>query len=596
MSDTPTTTSVQIPDAISVADLAKRLDLSATAVITELMKNGVMATINELIDFETAAIVGGELGFTIEHEAAETEARPNQPRGEGDDEQSGGKIQDRPPVVTIMGHVDHGKTSLLDAIRATHVAGGEAGGITQHIGAYQVTKNDRVITFLDTPGHEAFSAIRAHGARMTDVAIIVVAADDGVKPQTKEAAQHAKTANLPIIVAINKVDKPAADVNRTKQQLAEIDLTPDDWGGDVPCVEVSAKSTDGIDKLLDMILLVTDIAKPSARFDGPARGLVIESHVQTGRGSVVTLLIQEGTLSLGDYIIVGNTYGKVRSLEDYRGQKIKAATPSMPAVVLGLKELPDFGNWFEAVGTEKIARDWLAQKAKTNSVKSLMNVKSTSASDLQAAVADGKVKELMIILKTDVAGSLESITQSLKTVGNEEVRVHIVASGLGDISENDINTANASNAIILGFNVSINGSINQLAKRNGVDFKLYRIIYELLDDVRDWLNDLLPPEIIETEAARLKVLGIFKVTKDQIVTGGKVEDGKIVSGLSMHVMRAKKVIGETKLLSLQKAKAVVKQVVIGDECGLVISRFTEDELKVGDELVFYTTESRRRTL
>lgn len=592
MSETPITTSVQIPDAISVADLASKLDLSATAVITELMKNGVMATINELIDFETAAIVGGELGFTIEHEAVEAETRPNQDSTEKD----GGKIKPRPPVVTIMGHVDHGKTSLLDAIRATHVAGGEAGGITQHIGAYQVTKNDRIITFLDTPGHEAFSAIRAHGARMTDVAIIVVAADDGVKPQTKEAAAHAKAADLPIIVAINKIDKPAADVNRTKQQLAEIDLTPDDWGGEVPCVEVSAKDSAGIDKLLDMILLVADIAKPSARFDGPARGLVIESHVQTGRGSVVTLLIQEGTLSLGDYIIVGNTYGKVRSLEDYRGHKIKAATPSMPAVVLGLKELPDFGNWFEAVATEKIARDWLAAKAKTTTIKSLMNVKSTSASDLQAAVADGKVKELMIILKADVAGSLESITQSLKTVGNDEVRVRIVASGLGDISENDINTAAASQAVILGFNVSINGSINQLAKRSGVDFKIYRIIYELLDDVRDWLNDLLPPEVIETEVAKLKVLAIFKVTKDQIVTGGKVEDGKISGELKLHVMRAKKLIGEAKLLSLQKDKAVAKQVVAGDECGLVISAIKDGELKVGDQLVFYTTEQRRRTL
>ncbi len=588
MSEQETTTSVHIPDAITVADFARRLDLNSSAVITELMKNGVMATINEMIDFETAAIVGTELGFNIEHEEKVDEARPNQ------DIEESTNLKPRPPVVAVMGHVDHGKTSLLDAIRSSDVASGESGGITQHIGAYQVVKNKRTITFLDTPGHEAFSALRAHGARMTDVAIIVVAADDGVKPQTKEAAAHAKAAGVPIIVAINKVDKSDSDINRTKQQLSEIELTPDDWGGETPCVEVSAKDKNGIDTLLDMILLVADIAEPKARFDGPARGVVIESHMQSGRGPVATLLIQAGTLNLGDYLIVGNTYAKVRSLEDYLGKKIKAATPSMPVVMLGLKELPDFGNWFEVVANEKIARDWLAKKAKTNTIKSLMNVKSASSADLDAAVADGKVKELLVVLKADVAGSLESITQSLEVIGNDEVRVRVIASGLGDISENDINSATAG-AIILGFNVSISAAINQLAKRNGVEFKIYHIIYELLDDVREWLTNLLPAEVIETEVGRLKVLGIFKVTKDQIVTGGKLESGKIVTGLDLRVERNGKVLGQAKIISLQKDKQTVKQVVAGEQCGIVISNFGES-LELNDELAFYTTEKRRRTL
>lgn len=587
MSDQPTTTVVHIPSAITVSDFAKALDQSPSAIITSLMKNGVMATINELIDYDTAAIIGAELGFSIEPEAEAAELRPNQP-------ESNEKVnkQPRPPIVAVMGHVDHGKTSLLDKLRTTSVAESEAGGITQHIGAYQVTKNDRLITFLDTPGHEAFSALRAHGARMTDVAIIVVAADDGVKPQTKEAVAHAKAAQVPIVVAINKMDKPGADENRVKQQLAEIDVTADDWGGDVPCVPVSAKTGDGLEKLLDMVLLVADIADLTARTDGPARGLVIESHVQSGRGPVVTVLVQEGTLKLGDIIIVGQTYGKIRSLEDFRGAKIREATPATPAIVLGLKDTADFGDWFEAVASEKIAKEWLATRAKNQTVKSLMNIKSTTAADLSSAVADGKVKELAVIIKADVAGSLESVTSSLDAIGNDEVRVKVVAAAVGDISENDVNTAQAGHAIILGFNVSISAAINQLAKRSGVDFKLYRVIYELLDDVRSWLSELLPAEVIVTERARLKILAIFKTTKTQIVTGGEVVSGKLTPNLALKIMRGSEEIGTSKLISLQKEKQAAKEVTEGEQCGLVIANF--GELKEGDELVFFTTEEKAR--
>lgn len=588
MNPQPSKTTVHIPAVISVNDFAQKLDLSATVLITELMKNGVMATINELIDFETAAIIGSELGFEIEPEAEAAEARPNQAI-EGD-----AGSQPRPPVVTVMGHVDHGKTSLLDAIRATDVAGGEAGGITQHIGAYQVTKNNRVITFLDTPGHEAFSAIRAHGARMTDVAIIVVAADDGVKPQTKEVVAHAKAANVPIIVAINKIDKPGADINRVKQQLADIDLTPDDWGGTVPCVPVSAKTGLDIDKLLDMVLLVTDIANPAARVNGPARGMVIESHVESGRGPVVTLLIQEGTLHLSDYIVVGETYGKVRNLEDYRGGKIREATPSTPVIVLGLKNLPAFGDWFEAVESERIARDWVTKQAKTKTIKSLMSIKSSSAADLNAAVEEGKVKELALLVKADVAGSLESLSTNLENIGNSEVRVRIIGSGIGPINETDINTASAAGAMIVGFNVSISAAINQLAKRSRVEFKLYRVIYELLDDVRGWLTELLPPEIVETEIGRLEVLAIFKVSRDQIVTGGKVIAGKITPNLNLQIERKGKIIGKSKLISLQKNKQAAREIAEGEECGLVIENF--GTLEPGDNLVFIQTEQRQRQL
>lgn len=584
---TEATKTVKIAPVITVGDLATKLDMSAAQIVGELMKNGVMATVNEQIDYDTAVIIGSEFGFTIEPEPASEEERPSQGTEVVD-----GKEQARPPIVAVMGHVDHGKTSLLDAIRESDVASGEAGGITQHIGAYQVTKNNRKITFLDTPGHEAFSAIRAHGAKMTDVAIIVVAADDGVKPQTKEAIKHAQVAEVQIVVAINKIDKPEADENRVKQELSEAGLVPDDWGGNVPCVPVSAKNGQGIDKLLDVVLLVADILEPKATFKGQASGVIIESHKETGRGAVVTVLVQKGTLQLNDNIVAGRSIGKVRSLEDYRGRKIKQATPGMPAVISGLKTVPNFGDWFEIVTSEKIAKDWLARQARKDSFKSLTNVKSVSAQDINKAVIDGRVKELALVLKADVQGSLESLTESLEAIGNDEVRVKIISSGVGDISENDINTASAGNALILGFNVSIKAAVNQLAKQAGVDFRLYKIIYELLDDVRDWLSSLLPPEIIETELAKLEILGIFKVTKEQIITGGEVKSGKITPNLEVKIERAGELVGSGRLTNLQKEKQAANEIIEGEQCGLSIA--TKDEIKVGDILIFFTSEEKAR--
>jgi translation initiation factor IF-2 len=587
MSDTEK--NISLPPVVTVSDFAQRLGLGAAQVVGELMKNGVMATVNEQIDFDTAEIIAAEFGFTATPEAEQPEDRPSQKNSDVESSK-----QSRPPIIAVMGHVDHGKTSLLDALRKTDVVGGEAGGITQHIGAYQITKNDRVVTFLDTPGHEAFAALRAHGAKTCDIAIIVVAADDGVKPQTKEAIEHAKQAGVGLVIAINKIDKPGADSNRVKQELSEIGIVADDWGGDVPCVEVSAKTGDGLEKLIEVVMLVSDIAEPQAVFAGLGNGVVIESHIDTGRGPVVTLLIQNGELRVGDWMVVGKSYGKIRSLENFLGQPIKKASPAMPVVVSGLKDLPAFGDWFEEVETEKIAKDWMSSQSRKASFKSLTAAKSMNSQDIARAVIDGKIKELAVVVKADAQGSLESLTTSLEAVGNDEVRVKIIGSGVGDISETDINSANAGNAIILGFNVGISGPVNQLAKRSDVEFKLYKIIYELLDDVRDWLSTLLPPEIIETEHARLKILGVFKTTKNIVVCGGKVLSGKIIPSLDIKIISAKKEIGLGKLDSLQKNKESAKEVVEGEECGLSVE--TKTPITLGDELSFYSTETKARKL
>jgi translation initiation factor IF-2 len=580
-------TKVEVPEVISVAEFAELLGKGPAAVVGELMKNGVMATVNEQIDFDTAQIIGAELGFEVVPKPAEVEERPNEV-----DETTA--TDNRPPVIAVMGHVDHGKTSLLDAIRNAEVAAGESGGITQHIGAYQVTKNNRTITFLDTPGHEAFSALREHGAKIADIAIIVVAADDGVKPQTREAIDHAKQAGASIVIAINKIDKPGADPNRVKQELSEVGVVSDDWGGDVPCVEVSAKTGDGIPKLLDVVLLVADIVETKARSNGFGRGVVIESHLDTGKGPIVTLLVQEGTVHAGDWIIAGSSYGKIRTMDDYRGQKLKEAGPSMPAVISGLKTLPDFGNWFEQVESEKETKDWVARQQRKQSFKSVISVKSKTAEDITKAVTEGAVKELPVVIKADVQGSLESLTTAVEQVGNDEVRAKIVSSGIGDISESDIQAATAAGAIVLGFHVGINAAVNQQAKRSDVEFKLYKVIYELLDDVREWLSSMLEPEIIETENARLKILGVFKTTKDKVICGGKVISGKITPDLQIKIIRAGKEIGTGKLASLQKDKQAAKEVMQNEECGLEVN--TGKNIEMGDELLFFTTTTQARKL
>lgn len=587
-----TNNTIEIPEVITVADFAQKLNLGVAQVVGELLKNGVMATVNEQIDFETAEIIASEFGFELQLQKQEPIQRPS------DKDSSNLEVEKkpRPPIVAVMGHVDHGKTSLLDAIRQTDVAAKEAGGITQHIGAYQVTKNSRTITFLDTPGHEAFAALREHGAKTCDVAIVVVAADDGVKPQTKEAIDHAKAAQVSIVIAITKIDKSSADANKVKQELTEIGVQPDDWGGDIPCVEVSAKTSSGLDKLLDVVLLVADIIEPKAIFTGMANGVVIESHLDTGRGPVVTLLLQNGELKVGDWVVVGKSYGKIKSLEDFRSDTIKSATPAMPAVVSGLKELPVFGDWFEEVQNEKVAKDWINSQQRKASFKSLTSTKSMNSSDIAKAVIAGKLKELAVVIKADTQGSLESLISALQTIGNDEVAVKIVSSGVGDISESDINIAGASdiNAIILGFNVGVSAAVNQLAKRLGVEFKLYKIIYELLDDVRDWLSLLLEPETVETEHAKLEVLGVFKTTKKSVICGGKVISGKIIPNLDIKIISDGKEIGTGKLTSLQKNKESAKEVLEKEECGLSVD--TTTPIKVGDQLSFVSTQTTARKL
>lgn len=578
---------VEVGEVISVGEFAELLGKGPAAVVGELMKNGVMATVNEQIDFDTAQIIGAELGFDVVLAQAEAEQRPNQINDTAE-------VQPRPPVIAVMGHVDHGKTSLLDAIRNAEVAAGESGGITQHIGAYQVTKNKRVITFLDTPGHEAFSALREHGAKIADIAIIVVAADDGVKPQTREAIDHAKQAGVSIVVAINKIDKEGADPNRVKQELSEIEVIPDDWGGDTPCVEVSAKTGDGIPKLLDVVLLVADIVETKARATGMGRGVVIESHLDTGKGPIVTLLIQEGEVHPGDWVIAGSSYGKIRTMEDYKGHKIKTAGPSMPAVVSGLKSLPDFGNWFEQVASEKEAKDWVSRQDRKRSFKSVVSVKSKTAEDIASAVIEGAIKELPLVVKADVQGSLESLLTAIDQVGNDEVRAKVVSSGIGDISESDIQAATAAGALVLGFHVGISAAVNQQAKRSGVEFKLYKVIYELLDDVREWLSSMLEPEIIETENGRLEVLGVFKTTKDRVICGGRVKSGKITPGLEIRVNHKGKAIGVGKLVNLQKDKQAAKEVMQNEECGMEVA--FNKPIELGDEIIFFTTSQQARKL
>ncbi len=585
MSDQPTT-KIQVPEAIRVGEFAEKLNLPVTKIIGELMKNGVMATINEMIDYDTAAIIASDLGIEVEPEVIEEAVAPVVE-----------KVKDgenRPPVVAVMGHVDHGKTKLLDAIRQSDVASGEAGGITQHIGAYQVKRKDRWITFLDTPGHEAFSALRAHGAKMTDVAVIVIAADDGVKPQTKEAIDHAKMAGVKIVIAINKIDKEGADANRVKTQLAELGLNPEEWGGDTVVAEVSAKAGTGIDELLDLVLLVADIEELKTRKEGPSEGMVVESHLESGRGPVATLLVNNGTLKVSDYIVAGNTYAKVRSLENDRGKKIKEATGGMPAVVSGFKEAPAFGQIFYGVEAEQQAREKSTAGKRSAQAKSMVRVKKIEAQDIANAITAGKVKELNVVIKADVQGSLEALLDSLKDLRNEEVGVKVIQGGLGDISENDVNAAKTAGALLIGFNVGVNSRVKQLAGREQVQIQLYKVIYELLDNLRDVLSEMLDPEVIEHAVGTLEILGVFKVKKGSVICGGEVKDGKVEPKLQLKISHSGKEVGRGTVISLQREKQAAKEVNAGEQCGMEIA--TSATIEVGDKLEFFTTETKARRL
>jgi translation initiation factor IF-2 len=591
MSTTATTT-IEIDDMVTVGTLAEKLSIPVTGLITELMKNGVMATVNERIDFETAEIIVSELGLDlslVKKDKTETSRFSHEKVAPSK------TAITRPPVVAVMGHVDHGKTSLLDAIRSSNVASREAGGITQHITAYQVEHNKRLITFLDTPGHEAFAAIREHGAHLTDIVIIVIAADDGIKPQTVEAIRYAKKAGVKIIIAINKIDKEGADVNRIKQQLAEHEILVEEWGGDTVVQEVSAKTGKGVKELLDMLLLVTDIEELKADIDVPARGLIIESHVELGRGPVARALIEAGILKSGDFIVAGASYAKIRNLEDSDGKSLKSAPPSTPVTITGFKTLPEFGDEFKVFKNEKLAKSEVQRMLiERQGDSSKLDI---SSSDLIRLInRNNEVQELNIIVKADVQGSLTSVADSLKALGNEEVSVRFVGTGVGPINDNDLHLAVTSKAIIYGFNVSLPSSSRQQANRDKVSIRMYNVIYELIDDVKAELSNLLADEVIETSYGNLTVKGIFNTTRTEIICGGEVTKGKLRLPAIARIIRGDDVLAEVEVTNLKRGTVDAKEILEGEMCGISLKTQKKIDLVEGDKLELFSRSSVARQL
>lgn len=582
---------IVIADSITVGELAETLNIPVTTLVGELFKNGIVATINQRIDFETAQIIIEELGLDVEIQKKESAAVGRTVHQLSD------KAVERPPIVAVMGHVDHGKTSLLDAILETKTVEGEAGGITQHISAYQTVRNNRTITLLDTPGHEAFAALRQHGATLTDVVVIVVAADDGVKPQTVEAIRFARTANAKIVVAINKIDKETANPQLVKTQLAtEHDLNPEEWGGEVVMVEVSAKTGQNLDKLLDMVLLVADIEELKADIDVPAEGLVIESHMEQGRGSVVGLLVEQGELKPGHFLVAGTSYGKVRTLLDFRGKPIKSAGPSTPVTVTGFKELPQFGDEFDIVKNEKEARQ-LTEKARIERERAAASTNVTGADLLKMMSQKHETQELKVIVKADVQGSLTSVIDSLKLVETGgEINIRIIGSGVGNISENDIRLASDNETVIYGFNVDLPPAVKRLAQRDKIQVRMFKVIYELLDDARQSMEQMLAPEVRETEVGVLNVQGVFRTLKDLVIAGGEVTSGKVTPGLLVRVKRGDEQIAEVEITSVQRQQQEAKEVFEGEMCGLSLKTDKKLTLEVGDNLEFFTRELVKRTL
>lgn len=582
---------ITIADSITVGELAETLNIPVTTLVGELFKNGIVATINQRIDMETAQIIVEELGLDVEIEKKQVEAVGRAAYKLSD------HAVERPPIVAVMGHVDHGKTSLLDAILGMKTVEGEAGGITQHISAYQTTRGDRAITLLDTPGHEAFAALRQHGAVLTDVVIIVVAADDGVKPQTVEAIRFARTANARIVVAINKIDKEAANPQLVKTQLAtEYDLNPEEWGGDTVMVEVSAKTHQNLDKLLDMVLLVADIEDLKADTDVSAEGLVIEAHMEQGRGSVVGLLVEQGELKPGHFMVAGTAYGKVRTLLDFQGKPLKKAGPSTPVTVTGFKELPHFGDEFTVVKNEKEARQ-RTEKARIERERAAASTNVTGADLLKMMSQKHESQDFNVIVKADVQGSLTSVIDSLRLVDTGgEVTLRVVGSGVGNISENDIRLAADGNTIIYGFNVELPPAVKRLAMRDKVQVRLYKVIYELLDDARQSMELLLAPEVVETEIGSLSIKGVFRTLKDTVIAGGEVTSGKAVPNVLVRVRRGSEQIAEAEITSVQRQQQEAKEVFEGELCGISLKTDKKLLLEEGDKLEFFTRELVSRTL
>jgi translation initiation factor IF-2 len=565
---------IKISESITVGELAKRMGIKATDLIRALMKMGVMATINHPLDFDTATILATDFGYEIENVALDVdemlEAEPDAPES----------LQKRPPVVTIMGHVDHGKTSLLDAIREANVIAGEAGGITQHIGAYDVELNGRKITFLDTPGHEAFTAMRARGAKVTDIVILVVAADDGVMPQTREAINHSKAAGVPIIIAINKIDKPDASPGRVKQELMEFGLVSEEWGGETIFVEVSAKMRLNLEELLEMVLLQADVLELKANPDKAARGTIVEAKLDKGRGPVATVLVQEGTLKSGDYFVAGVHYGRVRAMQNDRGDKVISAGPAMPVEVIGFNGVPDAGDIFVTMADEKQAKEIATHRQIKMREAELAKHSKLSLEQLYEKIQKGEVKDLNTIVKGDVQGSVEAVAESLRKLTTDAIRLNVLHASVGAITETDVNLASASNAIILGFNVRPEVKAAALAEKEGVDVRLYNIIYDAVDDIKKAMEGLLEPTFKEKFLGRAEIRETFSVPKHGMVAGSYVTDGKIVRNAQVRLLRDNVVVFEGKLSSLRRFKDDVKEVATGYECGMSLENY--NDIKIGD--------------
>ncbi len=584
---------IRIAGSITVDELAQALGLAVTTLIGELFKNGIVATINQRLDFETAEIMIQELGMTdVKLERKNTASKLSET---GQRELSKNAVS-RPPVVAVMGHVDHGKTTLLDNLLKKKTVETEAGGITQHISAYQLEHDGRKITFLDTPGHEAFAAIRQHGAMLTDIVVIVVAADDGVKPQTVEAIKFAQGANAKIIVAINKIDREGADVERTKAGLAEHGLMPEEWGGDIIMIPVSAKTGEGLEKLLENLLLVADVEELKADVEIPAEGLVIESHMETGKGSVVNLLVTGGELRVGEFVVAGGVYGKIRTMTDFRGKPKGKAGPSTPVTVTGFKDLPNFGDRFLEYKDEKSARKAALLNAQ-GAADDAASANVTSMDLLRMMNVEDNSKVFNVIVKGDVLGSVTSVVDSLKLIDTKgEVTLNIVATGVGDVTENDVYMAAGDNTVVYGFNVNVPTNIAKLAARDGVEVRNFRVIYELLDDARSSMEKLLGEEVVETEVGTMDVMGVFRVAKTELIAGGKVTSGKLVPGVMARVMRKKEILGEAEVESVQKEKIDAKELIENEVGGLMMKTEKKILLEVGDKLEFFTREKRQKKL
>ena len=582
---TPVT--VQIPDEISVGELASRMKKTGAEVVKCLMKNGVMASLSQLIDFDTAAIIAEEMGCKVEKEVVVT----IEEKLIDDHKDNEKDLVPRAPVVVVMGHVDHGKTSLLDYIRNAHVASGEAGGITQHIGAYQVNVQGKTITFLDTPGHEAFTAMRARGAMITDVAILVVAADDGIMPQTIESINHAKAANVKLIVAINKMDKPTANPERVKEQLTKYEIVPEDWGGDVACIPVSAVTGMGISDLLERIVLEAEVMELKANPSRRGKGAVVEARLDKGQGPIATLLVQNGTLHKGDCLIAGTAVGRVRTMRNDKGQEITEAGPSTPVEITGLTEVPEAGELFEAVEDERLARELADKRTAEAKEKQFAAYTKVTLDNLFDQMAANDMKELPIIVKADVQGSAEAVKQSLEKISNDEVRVRVIHAGVGAISKSDVSLADASNAIIIGFNVRPDAVAKAEAEQTGVEMRMYRVIYDAINDVSDAMKGMLAPKVREVALGEAQVRQVYKISSVGTVAGCRVTDGKITRDAQLRLVRDGIVICEDSIASLKRFKDDAKEVAAGFECGITLAKF--QDIKEGDVFECFKMEEYR---